>query len=305
MYELLNLLDTILGQHQKFANNEYYWNCPFCHHYRPKLAINLSKEAWHCWVCGASGRKLFSLFKKLDCSKEQTSKLYELLHLDYHNIDVIDDNPIVNISLPPEYEPLWKPSKKIDYKNALRYILSRKISLEDILKYQIGYCSEGLYKDRIIIPSFDDTGKLNYFVGRKFYEDCNAMKYKNPPISKNIIMFDYDINWEYDVILCEGVFDAISIKRNAIPLLGKTIPLKLYEKIISTKVKNIYLALDNDAISSSLSIAEKFIKNDINVYMVNLDDKDPSEIGFEHMIELINKSSKINFYDLIKMRVNI
>ncbi len=37
------------------------------------------------------------------------------------------------------------------------------------------------------------------------------------------IPFEIFINWNSPIIRCEGMFDAISIKRNAIPLLGKNI----------------------------------------------------------------------------------
>lgn len=56
------------------------------------------------------------------------------------------------------------------------------------------------------------------------------MKYKNPPAPKDTVIFDLYINWNMPVILCEGVFDAIAIKRNAIPLLGKTVQDALLQK---------------------------------------------------------------------------
>ena len=41
---------------------------------------------------------------------------------------------------------------------------------DDILKHNIGYCDEGKYSNRIIIPSYDSDGQLNFFVGRDFYK---------------------------------------------------------------------------------------------------------------------------------------
>ena len=87
-----------------------------------------------------------------------------------------------------------------------------------------------LYQNRIIIPSYDSDGQLNYFVGRDFYK--SNMKYKNPPIPKDIIGFDLYVDWDEPIILCEGVFDAMAIKNNSIPLFGKTILPKLYSKIV-------------------------------------------------------------------------
>ena len=99
------------------------------------------------------------------------------------------------------------------------------------MKYQIGYCEVGPYKGMVIIPSYDDAGRLNFFSGRSFYSD-SVMKHKNPIASKNIIPLELFVSWDFPIILCEGMFDAIAIKRNAIPLLGISISNKLMQKII-------------------------------------------------------------------------
>ena len=75
----------------------------------------------------------------------------------------------------------------------MKYIKNRGITNKDIIKYNIGYCEDGEYRNRIIIPSYDSNGNLNYFVGRDFYD--SKLKYKNPKVSKDIIGFDLFINW--------------------------------------------------------------------------------------------------------------
>ena len=74
----------------------------------------------------------------------------------------------------------------------------------------------------VIIPSYDENGELNYFISRSFEKDA-FIKYRNPDCSRDIIAFELFINWSSPLILCEGAFDALAIKRNAIPLLGKNI----------------------------------------------------------------------------------
>jgi DNA primase len=300
--DLLSLLEDILGRSHKQGQLEYYFNCPFCHGSKPKLAINVIKGAWHCWVCGASGKKLLSLLRKLDCSKEQIVELKKLLHEDikYIKSDVV----VATLSLPKEYHPLWVESNRIDYKHAKQYLHNRNISEEEILKYQIGYCPDGIYANRIIIPSHDEDGKLNYFISRSFYEDA-VQKYKNPPISKNVVGFDFFINWNEPIILCEGIFDAIAIKRNAIPLLGKFPPIKLREKIIRNKVKTIYLALDNDALRETVRVARQFIDDGREIRIVELNEKDPSQLGFDKMNELIQQAKPLTFAQMIKMQVTV
>ena len=100
----------------------------------------------------------------------------------------------------------------------------------DFIKYNVGYTTTGDYGGRIIIPSYSSSNRLNYFIGRTY--ENSYFKYKNPQSTKDIIFFENLINWNQPIVLCEGVFDAIAIKRNAIPLFGKTIPNNLMRKII-------------------------------------------------------------------------
>ena len=73
-----------------------------------------------------------------------------------------------------------------------------------------------------------------------FWLFLGKMKYRNCTTTKDIIGFDLFINWDEPIILCEGVFDAMAFKRNAIPLFGKTVMNKLQKKIIEKKVKTIW-----------------------------------------------------------------
>ena len=52
-----------------------------------------------------------------------------------------------------------------------------------LTKYNLGYCEYGNYKNMIIIPSYDENGKLNYFTGRSFEKDPYR-KYRNPEVIK-------------------------------------------------------------------------------------------------------------------------
>jgi 5S rRNA maturation endonuclease (ribonuclease M5) len=106
------------------------------------------------------------------------------------------------------------------------------------------------------------------------------------------------------IILVEGAFDAIAIKRNAIPLFGKTIPKSLMKKIYEKQVKQIYILLDSDAIMDSIKITDDLMKNGINVYYVNLSDEDPSDMGFRKVINRIKETKQTSFSDLMRMRLN-
>ena len=150
-----------------------------------------------------------------------------------------DDTTTDDVRLPQEYKSLSDPfDTSIVKEHAIRFLRKRGITKEDITRYNLGYCQEGKYNNRIIIPSYDSKGQLNYFVGRDFYS--SNFKYMNPPnVAKDVIGFDLYVNWSLPIILVEGVFDAMSVKSNSIPLFGKTILPKLYKKIVEKKVKDI------------------------------------------------------------------
>ena len=303
MNKIVNLLNRVLssnGRKLKKQNEYMYWS-PFISHHKPKLQINIQTGKWHCWVSNSGGRTLFQLLKKVGASKGHFDELMELIDDNYY-VNPRTQEINVSLSLPAEFKPLKNGGDGIVKRHALTYLHNRGIDDSDILKYNIGYCDEGLYSNRIIIPSYDSEGQLNFFVGRDFYN--SKMKYRNCTTTKDIIGFDLFINWDEPIILCEGVFDAMSFKRNAIPLFGKTVMSTLQKKIIEFKVKTIYLALDNDALNDAVKISENFINNGIDVRMMKLKEKDPNEIGFENLLYLIQRTETTRFSDLMKIKLN-
>jgi len=214
------------------------------------------------------------------------------------------DKKYSSVFLPTDYISLWLSGKSPERKHALKYLRNRGVTTSDILKYQIGYCETGPYKGMVIIPSYDENGRLNFFVGRSFYPD-SIMKHKNPVASKNIIPLELFVSWDFPIILCEGMFDAIAIKRNAIPLLGKSISNKLMQKIIQKTSKKIYIALDEDAFSAVLKHAETFLGLGKEVYLVKLSDKDPAAVGFDGMRKLIESATPLDEIELMKLRISL
>lgn len=320
-FRLLSLLEKVLNQTGNiYKNDDVAFHCPACNleNHKKKLIVNLNENSskfgyWRCWNCkdynGMHGRNLIKLFKKINASQADIVSLYEILDLSTitKNInDSADENKtdINVIKLPKEFISLTHYQNTDSYKKAIDFLLNRDISRSDIIKYNIGYCDSGKYKNRIIIPSYSSDGKLNYFISRSFDPSIKP-KYLKPPIDldSGIIFFDMHINWSMPIILCEGVFDAIAAKRNAIPVLGNSIYGALWKKIIFENVKDIILALDMDVIKTSLHYIEKFIAEGINVKFIEMNKKDPSELGFKKFIELYNNSNSIDFSELINLKL--
>ena len=145
---------------------------------------------------------------------------------------------------------------------------------------------------------------MNYFVSRAFYKE-DKQKHKNPKISKDIIGFEMFINWAEPIILCEGSFDAIAIKRNAIPLFGKIIQPALQKKIIQEHVRDIYICLDADALKNAIQIAQRFMGEGLNVYFVELANEDASELGFEKITNILADTDVLTFEGLMHLKMGM
>ena len=301
--ELIQLIDKVLnskGQSLSKAN-EYMWWSPFVTHHKPKLQVNIQTGKWHCWVSNQGGHNLYQLFKKVGAGYQDFKLLNQLLgETSFYQKDTDKKSEV--IQLPQEMKLLSdKKDTSIIKEHALRFLRKRGITSEDIKRYNLGYCSEGVYQNRIIIPSYDSIGKLNYFVGRDFY--ASTLKYKNPPIPKDVIGFDLYVNWSLPIILVEGVFDAMSIKNNSIPLFGKTILPELEKKITEKRVNSIFIVLDGDAFNDAIQMVEKFTDNGISVNFVKLDGKDPNDLGYRQMIKKIHEAVPMNFKTLMEMKI--
>ena len=300
---LLELLEQVFGNGYKLKNGEIAFHCKFCNHHKKKLQINLENQKWHCWVCNSGGQKIVQLLKKLNVSQNIIKNILELLD-EYVSYDTQKEKETQHgLTLPKCYKPLYKHSDSLVRKHALSYLKHRNITQREIIRYQIGYCDDGLYQNRVIIPSYDKEGNINYFVARDIFPD-SKMKYKNPPVSRDIIPFELFVSWEHPIVLCEGVFDAIAIKKNAIPLLGKVPSKKLTMKIMESGVKDIYIALDTDAKEDALKLSQFMMGYGKNVYLVDMDTKDPSDLGFRNFWKQIETTKQTGFSDLIRSRLN-
>ena len=302
MNKLVYLLERTLNSRSKklTKQDEYMFYSPFVSHYKPKLQVNIVSQKWHCWVSNQGGHSIYSLFKKINADSRYFTELKDLVFIPSKSDDKTESKIIV--SLPREFLPLWVMNKSLYRNQAKSFLHKRGITDVDIKKYKIGFCDSGLYEGRIIIPSYDDKGILNYFVGRSFIGE--KMKYKNPNVSRDIVPFDWYIAWSKPIVLCEGVFDAMSIRSNAIPMLSKKPSRSLLQKIFEMNVKTIYIALDDDAKKDAYNMSEFFRDFGIDCKVVKLPtDKDPNDLGWKKITTLIQSTESASFSDSIQAKL--
>ena len=305
---LLILLESVLGTSNKTSRGNYSFKCPFCTHHKNKLEINCitnakSENPWHCWVCEEKGKTIRSLFKNAKIPANKVAELNMIIApgKEYKQITTTLELPKEFISLTDIVE---NKITTIESKHAIKFLRKRGITPEDIIKYNIGFCNDGPYKERVIIPSYDENGIINYFIARA-YKD-GPTKYKNPPAdAKSAIGWELYINWDAPIILVEGMFDALTIKRNVIPLFGKIIHEKLMKKLVRSSVNRIYIALDPDAIKNAFKYAEQLMTYGKEVFLVELDGKDANEIGFERFLNIIENTEPLTFQSILAKKLQL
>lgn len=270
--EKLKIVASCLGEY-RIAGDETLFYCPFCKHHKHKLSVNVSANVYKCWICDAKGKNIRRLIHKfgnygLVAEWDKLTGRHDIN--DFDNIfstNEEEDVIIQRVSLPDEFRSLTKSSLSPATLPAVNYLRVRGIGKKEILEWKIGYCPAGDYAGRILIPSFDTEGYVNYFIARSY--DGAWMRYKNPQASRDIVFNELYLDWDDDVVLVEGVFDAI-IAGNAIPILGSTLnrDTKLFSRLVSESPK-IYLALDSDAATKERKIIKNLLQYDMELYKID------------------------------------
>jgi len=253
--------------------NELLFSCPSCNHHKRKFSVNLDKHVYKCWICDYRGRSIrrvvrsygtYSQLQKWDAISNR-SDLERFADL-FMETERREDKE--KVELPEEFTSLSSNSTPATGTYAYRYLQKRGLTKADILKWKIGYCFSGEYRNRIIIPSFAENGDCSYFIARSYTGD--SYKYKNPRASKDVVFNDLFVDWTADLILVEGVFDAI-VAGNAVPILGSTLrpSSDLLRKIVFNDTP-VYIALDPDARKKENKIIQMLLRYDIELYKIDV-----------------------------------
>ena len=254
---LLELIEDVLDKPKKVygSKHQYGYDCPNCMDIKGldkgdnkgNLEINLNKFVYNCWGCGISG-PLGKLFDSYGTKKQK--KVYNLIKPEELKQQ---ENKKPKLKLPEGYTTFEDSNPRfIPHIEAYKYLQSRGITDEIIKKYKIGYTVTGDFAYRIIVPSFNKEGVLNYFVARAWVK--SRLKYKNPTAEKDQIIFNEGlIDWNKDVYLVEGAFDGFFLE-NSIVMLGKKMSSLLFETLYANAKGNIIICTDGDAWSDGLKL---------------------------------------------------
>jgi len=300
MEEKLSIITGFLGKSYK-SNNEHLFQCPFCKHHKRKFSVNIQRGVYKCWVCDQKGRNLYRLVRKFGSQKDREAwKAFSGEKTDLNTFESLFDEEEEGkfeqiVEMPPNFHTL---TGNVHFRVPLRYLEKRGITRKDILKWKIGFCSDGPFKERIIIPSFNENGDLNYFIARTFTDEYR--RYKNPPVSRDIIFNELYVDFDKEVTIVEGAFDAVKAD-NAVPILGSTIreTSRLFKKIIQNNTP-VLLALDPDAKYKAENIKRLLFKYGIEVRELQYDDeRDVGDMSKEEVEKLSQDAPVIREEDAL------
>ena len=265
------ILKFALGEFRR-SKDELLFLCPFCKHHKHKFSVNTNTDKYKCWVCDTKGANIRRVLKRF----VNASILFEwdkiTGRLSLGDLDGMFEQQTIQsetlVDLPKEFVSLANKNLPKTSLAPLKYLQDRGISRGDILKWKIGYCSSGPMENRVVVPSFNLQGYCNYYIARSITDAWP--KYLNPEASKDICFNELYLDWDKDVTLVEGVFDAVKCD-NAIPLLGSTLsPDSLLFKKIVFNDPTIYIALDPDAEKKARRVIDKFIEYDMEIYKIDV-----------------------------------
>lgn len=262
------IIQNIFGDVRGYMQSEQVQvNCPHCQEREGlsepdgkfNLEISTSKRMFRCWKCddpkfsGSLGRliRTFGTHADYEIYKSYAGNLTD------YDFQEEDEKEYVPVKLPDEMVMFSQlDAHNLEHFEAYNYLVNdRKISRDIILRYRLGFCTTGKYAKRVIIPSYDANGEVNYFVARNYdTADKSRKPYDNPKSDKDRIIFNEGfVNWDSTVYLVEGAFEMLSFPINIIPMLGKTISTTLFMKLKELK-PNVVVLLDPDAYKNAIEL---------------------------------------------------
>jgi len=181
----------------------------------------------------------------------------------------------LKVELPAKFTPLTEVVAcrciDPDAMAVLKYAISRELNERDLWYYKLGTCLQGRYRRRLIVPSFDDEGELNYLVARTI-DSGSQMKYLNSKVPKKSVVFnELNIDWKKELTLVEGPFDLMKCNDNASCILGCSLQKdhEIFQKIVKNQTP-ILLALDPDAERKSHKFAKLLSEFGVEVRMMDV-----------------------------------
>lgn len=214
------------------------------------------------------------------------------------SVSIIDT---ATISLPADAIPLTSLSSS---HRGVQYVTQRGVTERDMWRWRLMWIDSGENRNRILVPSFDASGAVNFWVARAVGDW--KPKYVNANIPANSIIFnEIDVNFGKTIVICEGSFDAIKCGDAAVPLLGSTLDEThaLFDAIVKTN-SDIVLMLDADALKKTVKIASLLSSYDVKVKIAR-SSPDPGAMSHKACADAISAAVLFDWQVMQKLKMEI
>jgi len=272
----INLLS--LGESKRTNNpRQVRFCCTNCDDQKYHLYVHLGKKLFYCQKCAFKG-KVEDLGPTLDNFQDRANKFLTKESRE------IKERKIMKL---PEHFNKLNSNSGLPY----NYLINRGINPDEVAQYNMGYCSDGDYSERIILPIYR-LSKLIYFVGRSF-TNKEPRYFNSISFSKKGVLFTTFAGRVDHAIVVEGVFDAIKIGRvkPAISLLGKRADAAQLQEI--AKVANsATIMLDRDAVKEQWELIKQLSFHIPTKYIFLDNYKDPDDIPARELRKIIGGNKK-------------
>lgn len=283
-------LEDFGGEFRTSGNQINYRVCPVCGSDNWKLYVNPETGMWFCHAGqhGAGGQ--VEVGRQLRVQEEGATILRLLDGPDIQG-------PTGEVELPPFGELS---------RGARRYLARRGFSDEEIKTLGIVEWED---EYRVLIPYFDDQGRLVYWNSRRYSDNLgDGPKYKTAPGKHPLYV--PECTDDGVAVIVEGVFDALAVRRHtthtAIALGGKFLPKYLRKplrKVLSGVMLSVQgetiIALDGDAMAQSLRLAKSMpAPPRTAVRLAHFDyGEDPGSVSPERLREVLSGRQELRAED--------
>jgi hypothetical protein len=255
--------------------------------------------AYVCYFCNEGGYRILDLIQRLeDCSRKQAFEVLlshqtgktrnvslRMLVKDLMGEpDEVVEKPMPVVALPAEF---------IEYgtrRKAHPYFAYRKVTFKRARRYHLGYCTQGYFKNRLVVPVSLNHQHL-FFVARYMNRKVPAgiKKTLYPKGSRpNRVLFNFDVaRHQKRIILVEDVFSAMNVGKEAVATLGTQFSSYQLELLLQARAEEVVIMWDLDAIDKAHQLAAKLAEF-WTVRVVRLPDvRDPDELDRATIRDLI------------------
>ncbi|MFQ5751493.1 MAG: DNA primase, partial [bacterium] len=322
--EATDVVDLVSGYVTlKKSGRNFFGLCPFHPEKTPSFSVNPEKQIFHCFGCSAGGNVFTFLMRHEGISFLESVKFLAQragIQIDYEERDesVVKKNEALYYINEFAARFFQTTLRNPEGEYALNYLKNRSFKLEDIKVFGLGYASGGWdnliqnakkeaidiqlllraglilkkegggyydrFRDRIMFPIWNLSGRVVAFGGRKLNEQEDSPKYINSPetsvYEKGKLLYGLyqnrnEIRKLERAIFVEGYTDLMSLVSSGVKNVVATLGTALTEeqaRLIRRYTKNVVLMFDSDTAGSAATLrgADILLENALEVFITSL-----------------------------------